>query len=371
MSKTPISSINKYLVWVRSGGRCQYRGCNKVLHTDILTKRNFNQSYIAHIVADKPLGPRGDILRSSLLADDIDNLMLMCDTHHRLIDKVDVVGHPESLLLEMKREHEARINNATNIQPDRSSYVVTYSANIGMHTPNVSFQIVSKYLLPEYYPAKDRSIDLSVVNSLNKDSDPSFWETETKNLQDKFDRYLLPLIKSNEINHVSLFAFAPIPLLIKLGVLINDIVPVDVRQKRRMPDTWEFSTDVNTEYLFVLGNGEGKVALKIELSADITDDRIYKVVGNDACLYSIRIEHPGNDFVKSRKQIRDFGFKIREVLNVIKKDHGQDTTLHVFPAMPIALAIEFGRVWMPKADMSLKIYDQNSALGGFVVAIDI
>ena len=370
MSKTPISSINKYLVWIRSGGRCQYRGCNKVLHTDILTKRNFNQAYIAHIVADRPSGPRGDNLRSPLLADDIDNLMLMCDAHHRLIDKVDVLGHPEPLLLEMKREHEERINNATDIQPDRSSYVVTYSANIGLHTPNVSYQVVSKYLQPRY-PAKDRSIDLGITNSLNKDSDAGFWEAEVKNLQDKFDRYLLPLIKSNEINHISLFAFAPMPLLIKLGVLINDIVPMDVRQKKRGSDTWEFSADVDTEYLFARGSGSGEVALKIELSADITDDRVFKVVGDDACVYSIRIDNPNNDFVSSRKQISDFGDKVREVFNTIKKIHGQDTILHVFPAMPIALAVQFGRVWMPKADMSMKIYDQNLVLGGFVPAIDI
>ena len=31
--------------------------------------------------------------------------MLLCDKHHRLID-IDVPGHPEDLLLEMKREHE-------------------------------------------------------------------------------------------------------------------------------------------------------------------------------------------------------------------------------------------------------------------------
>lgn len=126
MSKTQISTINKYLIWIRSAGRCQYRGCNKVLHTDILTKRNFNSAYIAHIVADQPGGPRGDSLRSSQLANEIDNLMLLCDTHHRLIDKVDVKGHPEDLMLSMKSEHENRISNATSIHPDRISYIVSY-----------------------------------------------------------------------------------------------------------------------------------------------------------------------------------------------------------------------------------------------------
>ncbi|WP_376786667.1 MULTISPECIES: SAVED domain-containing protein [Sphingobacterium] len=45
--------------------------------------------------------------------------------------------------------------------------------------------------------------------------------------------------------------------------------------------------------------------------------------------------------------------------------------LHLFPAMPVALAVEFGRVWMPKADMTVKIYDQNSNLGGFIEALGL
>jgi hypothetical protein len=49
------------------------------------------------------------------------------------------------------------------------------------------------------------------------------------------------------------------------------------------------------------------------------------------------------------------------VYNKIKAVHGQNTALHLFPVMPISLAIETGRVWMPKADMPLIIYDQNSA----------
>ena len=68
MSVTSISSKNKNLLWAVSAGRCEYIGCNKVLHTDILTNKKCNSAYIAHIVGDEPTGPRGDIKRSKLLA---------------------------------------------------------------------------------------------------------------------------------------------------------------------------------------------------------------------------------------------------------------------------------------------------------------
>jgi allophanate hydrolase subunit 2 len=33
--------------------------------------------------------------------------------------------------------------------------------------------------------------------------------------------------------------------------------------------------------------------------------------------------------------------------------------------MPVATAIEMGRVWMPKADMPMHLYDENTSIGGF------
>lgn len=360
------------MLWAISGGRCQYRGCNKILHTDILTKRNFNQSYIAHIVADKERGPRGCATRSDLLKDDISNLMLLCDTHHRLIDRDDITGHPESLLLEMKAEHEKRIANACAISPDKQSHIVTLNANIGAHTPNLQYSVVSQFLLPDFYPAEAKNIDLGTVNTLNKDSDPNFWASEIQNLQQRYGRLLFPLLNNGDIKHISLFGFAPIPLLIKLGVLLNDITSVDVRQKRRNPDTWSFGENIDTEYLFETSSEtRSNVALKLELSDTIINERVISVLGEDTSIYSIKIDNPDNDFVKSRKQIADFGEKMKEVFRNLKRVHGQNAILHIFPAMPISLAIQLGRVWMPKADLSMKIFDQNRALGGFVEAIEI
>lgn len=372
MSVTSISDKNKYMLWSISGGRCQYRGCNKILHTDILTKRNFNQSYIAHIVADSPGGPRGCSTRSVQLADDISNLMLLCDTHHRLIDRDDVVGNPESLLVEMKVEHENRIANACAIAPDKQSHIVTMNMNIGVHTPNVQYSIVSQYLAPDYYPAEAKNIDLGIINSLNKDSDPNFWNDELRNLNQKFERFLFPLLNSGEIKHISLFPFGPMPILMKLGTMLNDIYSVDVRQKRRNPDTWKFEDDTDTVYnLELAAEVKTNIALKIELSDTITDDRITSVLGGDTSIYSIKIDNPDNDFVKSRKQIADFGEKMKEAFREIKRLHGQEAILNIFPAMPVSLAVQLGRVWMPKADLSMTIFDQNRAVRGFVKAIDI
>lgn len=107
MSVSYIPEKIKILLWGKTAGRCEYRGCNEPLWWDSLTQAEFNTSYIAHIIADKPGGPRGDEILSRKLKNELSNLMLLCDEHHRLIDKVNVEGHPAELLGEMKLEHVA------------------------------------------------------------------------------------------------------------------------------------------------------------------------------------------------------------------------------------------------------------------------
>lgn len=373
MSKTsiPAKIINQLLV--KSVGRCQYRGCNKSLYNDLVTKRNFNQSYIAHIVADEPGGPRGDAARSKLLAKDLSNLMLLCDTHHRLVDKEDVAGHPEKLLLEMKKEHEARIERVTNIASNMQSHILTYRANVGVHTREVSYQTVSQYLQPEYYPAESETIDLSLTNSIERDKDASFWSSEITNLEKQVERKLHRSFAKGEVKHLSIFAFAPIPLLVKLGTLINDIYTADIYQPARSTNTWKLNDDLaSVSYKIIPPVSKfDTVALNISLSGSIANDRITRILGDNCSIYSLTIASPFNDFLKSKSELIEFGNTMRKLLDRIKAEYNEKTPLHIFPAMPIATALELGRVWMPKADMPLFIYDQNTAAEGFKKVIEI
>ncbi len=373
MSISTITEKNKYLLWVKSGGRCQYRGCNCSLTQDILTKKYFNKAYIAHIVADVPGGPRGDIVRSPLLADDINNLMLLCDTHHRLIDRADVAGNPETLLLAMKKEHEDRIKRITAIAPDMDSHIVIYKANVGHHSPFVSYEAMTNYLLPKHYPAQSSSIDLGLTDSPFRDKDAHFWDTEIKVLEENYNTRLRDLLRQQKIKHISLFAFAPMPLLIKLGTLINEIQNIEIHQPIRNPQTWNLSDDTEvTNY----NSSEPAifhpiVVLNISLSATISNDRITSVLGNECAIYTITIDNPNPNYLQNKIQLQDFKTTMQQLLNSIKAKYNAQTPIHIFPAMPIATAIELGRVWFPKADMPLYLYDENTANSGFVKVIEI
>ena len=80
----------------------------------------------------------------------------------------------------------------------------------------------------------------------------------------------------------------------------------------------------------------------------------------------VRAAHAA-DAVRGVRAVRRL---LRGLFNRIKAVHGQSTPIHVFPVLPASLAVETGRVWMPKADVPLRLYDQNGA-SGFAHAFDI
>lgn len=90
------------LLWGRSGGMCAFPGCNKFLS---LFSTDDVIGHIAHIVADSLDGPRGDPGFPRERLDSYENLVLLCPTHHAVVDaKNSDYSVPQ--LIEMKRNHE-------------------------------------------------------------------------------------------------------------------------------------------------------------------------------------------------------------------------------------------------------------------------
>jgi hypothetical protein len=178
---------------------------------------------------------------------------------------------------------------------------------------------------------------------------------------------------TGDITHLSIFALAPQPLLILLGTLLTDIPQADVFQLHREPQGWQWPehADVMAFSIREPDRVAGPPALVLSLSATITTDRIKAVLGKSASVWSVSIPKPHNDFTKHRSQLATFRDLMRPLMDRIKAVHGQNVTLGIFPAVPVSLAVELGRIRMPKADMPWQIYDQVNDRGGFVPAINI
>jgi hypothetical protein len=370
-----LTPLTRTILWAKAAGRCQYAGCNKWLIGDLIAgAEDKNFGFVAHIVADAPDGPRGDPIRSPLLSNDINNMMLLCHVHHKLIDVDDLAGHPEGRLLGMKAAHEARVEIVTGIDEDRASQVLRYAANIGSHESPLAFEQISVAMLPDRYPAEGRRmIDIALVGCRFEDHEPEFWAFQRENLQRQFASKVRARIETQEIRHLSVFALAPQPLLMELGRLLCDIAAADVRQLQREPKGWSWPpAGPPIQYRVREGSaGLGPVALVLALSATVSDDRVIGVLGRDTSIWAIEAERPHNDIMRSPADLAEFRRLLRSTFNAIKAVHGEQATINIYPDLPGSAAVEVGRVWMPKADLPLVIYDQNRRMGGFIRTLDI
>lgn len=363
MTRKQIPNKTKLQIWTKSGGRCQFKGCNKNLLRDDLTFSEMNNAHIAHIIDVNKKTHRYSENYSEEQKNEIWNLMLLCQKHHRLIDNEEEENYSVEKLKKYKREHENRILNLTSIKGDVKTKIICYLTRIGKFQPNVSFETIKEILSQRNLFPNSEPIDIGTRNSTLEDNDDLYWKVEEKNLVKDFEKKVLKHFDQNSGNHFSLFALAPQPLLIRLGTLIPDIYTVDVYQKHREPDTWKWQNGkmiFNGFKIIKPATNNGIPVLIIALSAEVIENRITSVLDGNLSIWKLTIDLPNNNFLTHKEILEEFRVVVRKLLNKIKAEYGHSNSLKVFPCMPNSASVEFGRVWMPKADLDLEIYDERN-----------
>jgi len=150
-------------------------------------------------------------------------------------------------------------------------------------------------------------------------------------------------IEDGKIKHLSVFAIAPMPLLMFLGKCIGDTVPTDLYQSHRniagTNQTWSWQEEQETQTSFivtpirVVENSE-KAAIILALSDTIGSDKYANVVDETFSLYEITIETPSPHFLKNRNQLEHFSYEYRKLLNQIQAAHGHNCQVFILPAVP-------------------------------------
>lgn len=99
------------ILWSASGGRCAFPGCwERLCYHEAADAAPYTLGEMAHICGDKPGANRHNASQSDTDRDDYQNLILLCPTHHSLIDrKENETVYTVAALHAIKDEHEARV----------------------------------------------------------------------------------------------------------------------------------------------------------------------------------------------------------------------------------------------------------------------
>ncbi len=86
-NRRQVSSKTHKMLWGRAASLCAFPGCRRELVIDGNTVDSASLvGQECHIVAKEPDGPRGDSPLTSKQRDEYDNLILLCNIYHKLID---------------------------------------------------------------------------------------------------------------------------------------------------------------------------------------------------------------------------------------------------------------------------------------------
>jgi len=353
-----------------SAGRCQFAGCNRYLFAHPLTQHGANFSEKAHIRPFSPLGPRGKG-RSVKRVHAIENVMLVCPADHRLIDKNPMV-YPVDVLRRYKEEHERRILELTDIGPELRTTVLHVKGTIGGQEVDIPAPEVRAAIAPRY-PA-DRTGHVIDLSSFVRES-PEFFRLAHENIRRHLRLILSGGIDGPKVQHFSVFALAPIPVLAAFGRELGDKVTADLYQRHRDPQSWKWKTNGEpVEYeLRTVRQGSDSVAvgLILSISGEVTQASLPSHIDDRFTLYEIipKGMKPNRELVRLREDLLRFRRAYQHALATILKNHNHVRELHLFPAVPAPVAVACGQELLPKVHPDLVVYD--NVKGAFQPALTL
>lgn len=356
--KKPTDGTIRMLIG-HAGGICQFEGCGKRMFFDNISLTKFNNSYVAHIVASSPDGPRGDELTSYELSDKLENLMLMCADHHKLIDD-NYEKYTVDVLNDMKRNHENKMEEISKQFSFRYTDVIGFASRIREHQVSFDYNLATKAIVGNMRVKNGTSTTIEISSSFDHHSD-EYWADCLRQLNTQVERKIFSQIEQKYTDHISVFPLAPIPLVIKLGELIGDKIECDVYQLFREPRSWCWKNSPGLEFqierIELHQINEPKVAIIAALSSDISTGRIPTEY---TMIYKIYSDNMSVDCIENKESLRKFWKSFQTVCNDINNEYGKDIDVGLFPAIPVSAAFEIGRRYMRGVYPVITIYDDDN-----------
>lgn len=368
-----ITSAVSLHLYVRAGGRCEFDGCTTYLMEHHTTNAIGNFAQQAHIFAFKEKGPRGNSIGRPKNINNISNLMLLCNPCHHLIDQVQPEKYPVEVLRKFKQDHEDRIYQLTGIANDRDTIPLVVKAQIAGRTVEISDVELQHASAPNYTRIRDKIlIDLT---DLPDAPDTGYFQSAIRAIDSKIDVLARTSAGKGGSRRVSVFALAPIPLLVYLGSKLSDKWIVDLYQRRRTDDnpwTWEPGEGSARFVHRQLSTGSQEVALLINLSGR-NDASIFGPAAKTWVVHEITLEGdvPNPAAMRTRADLERFKSAYIHALATIRNAHPAASQVHVLAAVPAPAAVCIGMARLPKVDPQLLIYDRDHRTSKLEVSVKI
>lgn len=379
-----ISDKTAQKVWADAGARCMFEGCGHDLSEVALWTKPARVGYLAHIVASDPEGPRGSQSDSHRLANVPDNIMLMCDEHHRLIDSFAPHIYTAEILNEMRQMHKDIVRSYLDSLAFPRIKAVTLHANLA----NVPTYFHDSELI-EAIVASKRAMEPGVIHYVRRKVQrddrhlPEFWPQYLREHENDI-RQLVSGFNASSGAHVENLAIFPlhhIPTLVLVGRVMGEAQAIQLFQydKERKTWTWDSKNKAHPPGTFSVGSLPSgrinEVLITLELSASLDEsalpDELKEAIDTGRVAWiRVTTSKTGFNCIGHPDDLDQFSQSARQAI-VHAQDVMRVQKVHLIALSPASTVFRFGQMLQAGHHPECTVYDRASRDHKFVPALSI
>lgn len=368
IKRESIKDSVRHALWARTAGRCII--CNRRLLGDTRTyMHSVLLAELAHNIGatEGPDSPRRRYKDGVLDTESEENLLLLCHDCHKIIDHPDHLDFfPPEKLREIKEEFERRIEMVTENGGLTRTAAIRVGSKIRGSLALASQREVAETLLAVNYLGlveTQRSGDFT-CRVHGAAGGRGFWDAARQSLDNTLD-LVRQAVDSGDVQHISVFAIAPIPLLVYLGWHLDDKTPTRIFQKHRDQFVgWSWADQGEPVEFEVSASGTPDaedVVLLCAITSDVNTALLPAEI-EDAPRIEIRPVGVSPDpmLMSHEQSLVNFAAQWRKALSMAESTHPRARRWHLIASAPISVAIEAGRAVMRDVHPPVAVYERDT-----------
>lgn len=391
-----LSAATRDEVAYLAAWRCQFAGCGADLKTHGSTGRRGRFSYYAHIVASSPNGPRGHATRSALLADEADNVMLLCDGCHRLIDRIDPDYYTEELLHDMRRHSISEVRRLLDTLKYPDAEVFAVVGNIAGQVPQFGMREAEAALWESHLRAARHEPEylFHIGNQQHDVHAPDYWSAVFRAVRSdavQLQRLLNGAQRGGAPRpRLAVFPLHSLSVMLLAGRILGETGGTHLFQPHRSVAADPTSTrwawpsrsgaakkdKFKVQTLKAAEAGANEANLLVSLTFTITPDRLPPPCAVNGLLALPTIEvfaeqgDRGINIISSPDDLEALGRKLDEAVMTLQ-DEWRVRKVHLFVGAPTTAVVLMGQKMQARHQAAYACYEARERGGVFLPTIEL
>ncbi len=373
----------KFKVACAAAWRCQFDGCGEDLRQHLTPSMSGNYGYFAHIVASSKEGPRGNE-ESEALADDPNNIMLLCDKCHRLIDRVAPNEYDAETLRTMLERNIQEVNRLLNCLTMPDAEMVVIGGMIEGQPFRFDARVAEEAMwLRNMRSTKPTEYFINSTSYFSASNNPNYWANAFQLLKTtdlpRLKSSLQGIGRNSELKPLAIFPLHGVSILTLSGRLIGDSSPVHLFQFHRQqeegkgkqwawPDIDEPSLDkFKINIVKAANTSDLEVILLVNLTARIPledlPEQFFDKDGLKVPAIELTIDNCSFKAISHPKDLELLGNAIDSIYRLIQ-DEWRIRKVHLFIIAPTTACIRIGQKMQARHHADFLLYEREPRVEG-------